>query len=457
MMVFAVVGKVNVEYCPPQKRGLLITLKTSVFYPLFVSSAWRRQNATVGLQKARIKSLFGLSSWSRPTAGFALMTILFSGLVVSCGPKPETAGPAPPKNVLVTNVQAMDVPVQVHEFGRISSPETVNIQPQVSGRVTEVHFEEGQEVKKGDLLFEIDPRPFQADLEQAQGQLKSDQAQLALNQRNLQRDEQIGMQRFVSAQQIDADRAQVENFQGAVAKDQAAIDLAKLNLEYCSVRSPLDGRTGRRLVDPGNYVSTGGSTLVNIQRLDPVYVDFTISENDLGRLRENMAERKLSVQVTTPSKPDLIKEGTLSFLDNTVSTQAGTVLLRATMSNADRYLWPGQYVKVSLTLQVLPGALVVPSQTVQMGGSGEYLFTLKPDKTVEQRAVKQSVRYRELVVVSEGVGAGDTVVVEGQLALGNGMKVNPMPYRSKTQIVQPEPGLSARDGSGSPSGGEKPN
>jgi multidrug efflux system membrane fusion protein len=132
-------------------------------------------------------------------------------------------------------------------------------------------------------------------------------------------------------------------------------------------------------------------------------------------------------------------------------------LLRATMSNADRYLWPGQYVKVSLTLQVLPGALVVPSQTVQMGGSGEYLFTLKPDKTVEQRAVKQSVRYRELVVVSEGVGAGDTVVVEGQLALGNGMKVNPMPYRSKTQIVQPEPGLSARDGSGSPSGGEKPN
>jgi len=137
----------------------------------------------------------------------------------------------PPKNVLVTRVQTMDVPVQLHEFGRISSPETVDIRPQVSGRVTEVHFVEGQEVKKGDLLFVIDPRPFQADLEQSQGQLKSDQAQLEMDQRDLQRDEQIGQQRFVSAQQIDHDRAQVENFQGAVVRDQAAIDLAKLNLE----------------------------------------------------------------------------------------------------------------------------------------------------------------------------------------------------------------------------------
>ena len=167
----------------------------------------------------------------------------------------------------------------------------------------------------------------------------------------------------MSAQQIDADRAQVENFQGAVAKDQAAIDLAKLNLEYCFVRSALDGRTGRRLVDPGNYVATGGSTLVNIQRLDPVYVDFTISENDLTRLRENMARNQLTVEVTSPSKPEVVKEGALSFLDNSVSTQAGTVLLRATIPNADRYLWPGQYVNVALTLQVLKGALIVPNQT----------------------------------------------------------------------------------------------
>src|ERR1700748_1379147 len=227
----------------------------------------------------------------RPNGVSVFVSLVFSvtAIVLSgCDQQSATGqSKAAPKNVLVTKVRAADVPLQIHEFGRVVSPESVNVQPQVSGRITEVHFVEGQEVKRGDLLFVIDPRPFQADLEQSQGQLKSDQAQLALNQRNLQRDEQIGQQRFVSSQQIDTDRAQVENLQGAVAKDQAAIDLAKLNLEYCYVRSPNDGRTGRRLVDSGNYVATGGATLVNIQLQDPIHVDFTISENDLARLREN--------------------------------------------------------------------------------------------------------------------------------------------------------------------------
>ena len=327
----------------------------------------------------------------------------------------------------------MDVPVQIHEFGRTSSPEDVNVRPQVNGRITEVHFVEGQEVKKGDLLFVIDPRPFQASLEQSQGQLKSDQAQLELNRKNLQRDEQTGPGRFVSAQQMDADHAQVQIYEGAIIKDQAAIDQAKLNLEYCYVRSPLDGRTGRRLVDPGNYVATGGSILVNIQRQDPVYVDFTISENDLARLRQDMEEgNALRVDVVTPSRPDVARAGTLSFLDNSVSTQSGTAMLRATIPNPDRYLWPGQYVNVTLTLQTLKDAPVVPSQTVQMGGKGSYLFAVTADNTVEQRQVTQGARYQDLVVVSQGVKPGETVVVEGQLALGNGMKVNPEEYPSAT-------------------------
>jgi membrane fusion protein, multidrug efflux system len=306
----------------------------------------------------------------------------------------------------------------------------------------EVHFMDGQEVKKGDLLFVIDPRPFQADLEQSQGQLKSDQAQLDLDQRNLQRDVQTGPGRFVSAQQIDSDRAQVENFQGAVAKDQASVDLAKLNLEYCYVRSSNDGRTGRRLVDPGNYVTAGGATLVNIQLQNPVYVDFTISENDLAQLRTNMGQgHTLRVDVITPAKPDIVKSGTLSFLDNSVSTQSGTAFLRGTIPNQDRYLWPGQYVNVTLTLQILKGASVVPSQTVQMGGKGTYLFTVKPDNTVEQRLVTQGVRYQDLVVVSQGVKPGETVVVEGQLALANGVKVNPKEYPAATPV--PSPGRGA--------------
>jgi membrane fusion protein, multidrug efflux system len=414
-----------------------------------------KQNARGAVQKARF-AMGGDGPGNHLAVILRGVILLFIfTLFAACGQKHEAAGAPPAKNVLVTHVRAMDVPIQVHEFGRISSPETVNIQPQVAGRITEVHFVEGQEVHKGDLLFVIDPRPFQADLEQSQGQLKSDSAQLGLFQRNLQRDEQIGQQRFVSAQQIDADRAQVENYQGAVAKDQAAIDLAKLNLEYSSVRSPLDGRTGRRLVDPGNYVGTGGSTLVNIQRLDPVYVDFTISENDLARLRESMAGNQPLVEVTTPSKPEDVRQGTLSFLDNSVSSQAGTVLLRATIPNADRYLWPGQYVNVSLTLQVLKGALVVPNQTVQMGGNGDYLFAVNAENSVEQRQIKQGARYKELVIISKGVSAGDTVVVEGQLALSNGAKVNPSPYHSATESMLPE--LSATDKGGPKSAGEKIN
>lgn len=379
-----------------------------------------------GIRRVIARGLAALSTLTALSALMALSAFLLSG----CDQQPNTGqSKVAPRNVLVTKVQTADVPVQIHEYGRVVSPESVNIQPQVSGRITEVHFVEGQDVKKGDLLFVIDPRPFQAQLEQSQAQLVSDTAELELGERDLARDEKIGPQHFVSEQQIDRDKANVDNFKGAVGRDQASIDLAKLNLEYCYVRSPGNGRTGRRLVDSGNYVSTGGATLVNIQLQDPVYVDFNISENDLARLRDNVSRgNQLKVDVIAPSRPEIAKAGKLSFFDNSVSPQAGTVLLRATVSNEDRYLWPGQYVNVTLTLQVLKDALVVPSQTVQLGGKGTYLFVVKPDNTVQQRLVPQGVRYQDLVVVPEGVQAGETVVVEGQIALTNGTKVNPKEY-----------------------------
>jgi membrane fusion protein, multidrug efflux system len=253
------------------------------------------QNASCSLKAQIISASWGWTRWSCFPAKALGGLCLAAFLVTGCNRQPNQAEvPVSVKNVLVTKVQTMDVPVQIHEFGRVVSPESVNVQPQASGRITEVHFVEGQEVRKGDLLFVIDTRPFQAALEQAQGQLQADLAQLSLNQRNLERDEKIGQQRFVSEQQIDTDKANVENFNGAVMKDQAAIALAKLNLEYAYVRSSTNGRAGRRLVDPGNYVATGGSTLVNIQLQDPVYVDFTISENDLARLRENVGQGGLA-------------------------------------------------------------------------------------------------------------------------------------------------------------------
>lgn len=377
--------------------------------------------------------------------------------LVGCGQKPDSAQQQAPKNVLVTTVKRLDVPVQINQFGRVSSPETVNVKPQVAGRITEVHFQEGQELKKGDLLFVIDPRPFQADLQQAQGQLKSDEAQLEVNRKNLQRDIEVGRQRFVSEQEIDNLRAQVLNFEGAVEKDHAAIDRANLNLEYCYVKSQVAGRTGRRLVDPGNYVGVGSDVLVNIQRLDRVYVDFSISENDLARLRENMAGNSLKVDVDQPSQPDAMRSGSLTFLDNSVSSTAGSVLLRATIPNEDRYLWPGQYVNVALTVQVLKDALVVPNQTVQISKNGPYLFAVNADKTVDLRLVKPGVRYRDLIVVNEGVKDGETVVVEGQLTLAKGMKVNAQPYQpSKPQGSTPSLGENTSRGSssGSEKGGE---
>ena len=379
-----------------------------------------------GTRRVIARGLVALSTLTALTALMAFSACLLGG----CDQQPTTGeSKAAPKNVLVTKVQRADVPVQIHEYGRVVSPESVNIQPQVSGRITEVHFVEGQDIKKGDLLFVIDPRPFQAQLEQSQAQLVSDTALLDLGQRDLERDQKIGPQHFVSEQQIDRDKANVDNFKGAVSRDQASIDLAKLNLEYCYVRSPGNGRTGRRLVDPGNYISTGGATLVNIQLQDPVYVDFNISENDLARLRDNVSRgNQLKVDVIAPSRPEIAKAGKLSFFDNSVSPQAGTVLLRATVPNEDRYLWPGQYINVTLTLLVLKDALVVPSQTVQLGGKGTYLFVVKPDNTVEQRLVPQGVRYQDLVVVPEGVQTGETVVVEGQIALTNGTKVNPKEY-----------------------------
>jgi multidrug efflux system membrane fusion protein len=374
--------------------------------------------------------------------------------LVGCGQKPNSAQQQAPKNVLVTTVKRMDVPVQINQFGRVSSPETVNVKPQVAGRITEVHFQEGQEVKKGDLLFVVDPRPFQADLQQAQGQLKSDTAQLEVNRKNLQRDIEVGRQRFVSEMDIDNLQAQVANFEGAVEKDHAAIDRANLNLEYCHVKSPVDGRTGRRLVDPGNYVGVGSDVLVNIQRLDRVYVDFSISENDLAQLRENMGGSSLKVDVDQPAKPDVVKSGTLTFLDNAVSSTAGSVLLRATIPNDDRYLWPGQYVNVALTVQVLKDALVVPNQTVQISKNGPYLFTVNSDKTVDLRLVKPGVRYGDLIVVNQGVKQDETVVVEGQLALAKGMKVNAQPYQSAKPGDRP-PGLGENTPRGSSAGSEK--
>jgi len=374
--------------------------------------------------------------------------------LVGCGQKPNSAQQQAQKNVLVTTVKRTDVPVQINQFGRVSSPETVNIKPQVAGRITEVHFQEGQEVKKGDLLFVIDPRPFQADLRQAQGQLKSDTAQLEVNRKNLQRDIEVGRQRFVSEMDIDNLQAQVANYEGAVEKDHAAIDRANLNLEYCYVKSPVGGRTGRRLVDPGNYVGIGSDVLVNIQRLDRVYVDFSISENSLAQLRENMDGSLLKVDVDQPSRPDALRSGSLTFLDNSVSSTAGSVLLRATIPNEDRYLWPGQYVNVALTVQVLKDALVVPNQTVQISKNGPYLFVVNADKTVDLRLVKPGVRYRDLIVVNEGVKDGETVVVEGQLALAKGMKVNAQPYQSSKPDVTP-PGLGENSPRGSSSGSEK--
>lgn len=352
-------------------------------------------------------------------------------LLAGCGQKPDAAKNAPPPTRLVTTAKviARDSPLYVDEIGVCAAQESVSIQAQVTGQITERHFADGADVKKGEVLFTIDPRPYQAALDQAQGALDQARAKLKLDQINLQRAQDLQAKKVIAPQDFDTAKTTVTTDEAQIESAQASLAAAQVNLDYCSIKSPLDGRAGLRQVDVGNVVSanSGTSILLTIQKLDPIYTDFTVAENDLPQVRKYQPKGNLKVETDLPDDKAPPRIGDLYFLDTTVQSGAGTIKARGITPNPDHLLLPGAFVHVRLILDTLKDARLVPGQAVQISQRGPFVFVVKPDGTLDQRTVAPGQRQGDLVVISQGLQPGESVVTSGQLALAPGMKVNAQP------------------------------
>jgi multidrug efflux system membrane fusion protein len=358
----------------------------------------------------------------------------------------QAAGPAGPPPPLVTVVQAsaQDVPKYLDEIGKNGAYESVNVTPQVGGRIVERHFQDGENLRKGQLLFVIDPRPYKAQLDSAQATLAQTKAALELAKIQFSRDQEIINTRAISRQDYDTKKNAVDVGEAQVAAAEAAVETAKLNLEYCYIHSPIDGRAGARLVDVGNVVQANNGSLLSIQRLDPIYANFTITERDLPDVQKQMSHGELKALVRLPSEPEsAAKVGKVEFLDNTVQNGSGTVNLRATLSNPDRHFWPGQFVDVKLVLATEKSAVLIPNQATQLNQQGTFVYVVKADDTAELRPVKLGQRQGDDVVVAQGLAPNERVVLAGQLLVRPGGKVRVATPGTPASPAQTSPAKSA--------------
>ncbi len=360
-----------------------------------------------------------------PLAVILLVVLMLFG----CGKRPGSFE-RPPAMVTVSDAVSQDVPVYLDQIGTCTAREVVSVHPQITGQITDINFVDGADIKKGDPLFMIDPRPSQAALVVAQASLAQSTAALALAKSEFERAKTLLPTGAFSREEYDIRQNAVAVGEAQVQASQAAIQTAQVNLDYCFIRSPIDGRAGQRQVDIGNVVTPSNSNLGNstplvvIQRLDPIYADFTITERDLKPVRQKMAQDDLKAYVSIPDTPEANShEGTLTFLDNAVQEGTGTVKLRATLPNADHYFWPGQFVRVRLVLSILKDAVLVPSQALQTSQNGPFVYVIKEDSTAELRLIKLGQQQDKLVVVTEGLKAGEKVVTSGQLTVTPGAKV----------------------------------
>lgn len=339
---------------------------------------------------------------------------------------PQAAGPQMPPAPLVTvaKAQKQDVPLYLDEIGKSGGSESVTVTPQVGGRITERHFQDGADLTKGALLFVIDPRPYQAQLDSARASLAQAKAALALAKAQFARDEELVGSKAISKQDYDTKKNTVDVDLAQVESAEAVLETAKLNLEYCYIHSPIEGRAGARLVDVGNVVQANTTGLLLIQRLDPIYADFTVTEGDLPEVQKEMSRGSLKTLVRLPSDPEnRARSGKLTFLDNAVQNGTGTVNLRATMSNPDHHFWPGQFVKVRLVLATQKNAVLIPNQATQISQKGPFVYVVKPDGTADIRPVTLGQRQGDNVVITQGVAAGENVIVTGQMTVPPGGKV----------------------------------
>lgn len=311
------------------------------------------------------------------------------------------------------------VPVQLRAIGSVQSFAKVVVKAQVAGEITSVHFKEGQEVKKGDLLFTIDPAPFEAEVHLGEANLAKDRAQLENARKQLERYTSVVKKGYVSAEEYDKVRTNEKALEATVRADEASLEKAKIELEYCYIRSPIDGYTGEIKVDEGNIMKANDNDkpMVVIRQTSPIYTIFTVPEQYLPEIKSHMSAKKLQVEATIPGQEGRTFIGQLSFVDNSVDTTTGTIQLKATFPNQDNALWPGQFVSVALILTEQPNAVIIPSRAVQMGQKGSYVYVVKPDLTVDFRPVVLGMTVGDNVVVEKGVSPTDKVVIDGQLRL----------------------------------------
>jgi multidrug efflux system membrane fusion protein len=365
----------------------------------------------------------------------------------------QPTGGMPPVPVSVAVAAAESVPVEIRAIGTVEPSSTVQIKSQVAGELLSVHFTEGSDVKQDDLLFEIDPRPYREALAQAEAAVARDRAQLTQAQANLARDtaqaksaeadayryEQLAKEGVAPQMQatqtratadaahesVRADQAAIESARASLEADQSAVARAKLDLGYCEIHSPVSGRAGNLLVHPGNLIKVNDVPLVVVNAIAPIFVSFGVPEEQLGAVRQR-ARSSLAVEASTDAEPNRVARGMLKVIDNTVDTNTGTIRLKAVFDNTDRVLWPGQFANVRLTLDTQRNATVVPSEAVQDGQRGQFVFVVKPDQTVEPRPVTVDRTIGRKAVIAKGVAPGETVVTDGQLRLYPGAKIQPV-------------------------------
>lgn len=376
------------------------------------------------------QSRTGIRTASRFIALFIVgaLCALFFGCSSAADSKQQKAQAAGPRavSVAVALVQRQDVPVYLTGLGAVTAFNTANIKSRVDGQIMKVNVREGQNVSQGELLIELDARPFQVQLEQVQAQLFRDQAQLRDAKLNLERYTSLIPSGSIAQQQVDTQKALVDQLEGTVRNDQAQIDSAKLNITYCHITAPFSGRVGLRQVDSGNIAHASDTTpMLILTQLQPIAVIFTLPEDVLPSVSQHMRQGTLEVDAFSRDDQTKLATGKLLTIDNQIDPTTGTAKLKAVFDNKDSQLWPNQFVNADLLLETRKNSTVVPTAAILRGPQGTYVYAVNPDKTVQDRVVTVSLTQGDTTVVTNGVNPGDTVVTDGQDKLQRGSRIEP--------------------------------
>ncbi|MDA8388561.1 MAG: efflux RND transporter periplasmic adaptor subunit [Nitrospiraceae bacterium] len=347
-------------------------------------------------------------------------------LFAACAPKPGPAAPRPAVPVSAAYAVTRSVPVRIRAIGQVEAYNSVQIKSMVNGQIVAIHYRDGQFVRKGQLLFEIDRRPYEAALEQARANLARDIVLAENAKKDAARYAILVKKQYVPREQYDQKEADAAAAEAVVRADRAAIENIEVEIDYCMIRSPIDGRTGSTQIQIGNVVKANDVPMLVIEQINPVYVSFSVPERYLPEIKKYSAKGPLRAEARVPGQK-MPETGKLSFINNQVDASTGTILLKATFRNRDRVLWPGQFANVTLTLRTMTGAVLVPSQAIQTGPDGQYVYTIKPDMTAALRPVTPDGTYGGFTIVKKGIASGERVVTDGQLRLVPGGRVSVKP------------------------------